>query len=335
LIQKACEDFVLLRMTYLRGVNLSQFRFDYDLTWMAFFLDADGRIYSRYGSRNAVSADSHNSAEGLLHTMREVRRLHREASARPQPTPASVPEVRPGDIPALTDLGYGASCVRCHMVHEALVAQKRKDGTFRRGDFWLYPPPENVGVKLDLKRGNRVREVLPDSFAARAGLKTGDELLRANGTRVLSVADFQQVLNDLPAKSRLTIEADRAGKPVKTVLALSGDWKRSDGSWRKSIRQMSRYQTTLARSLAAVPPEEQRRLGIAEGQLALRVTESEAEVHAAGLCKDDIVVAFDGQRRVPYRRPEFYLLLEHQRGDRMRITFLRDGKEQTVTLLVP
>src|SRR5262249_942514 len=79
-IQKMCEDFVLLRMTYLRGVNLSLFRYDYDLTWMGFFLDADGRVYSRYGSRDAGSADSQNSAEGLLYTMQEVRRLHREES---------------------------------------------------------------------------------------------------------------------------------------------------------------------------------------------------------------------------------------------------------------
>src|SRR5438309_35224 len=35
----------------MRGVDLDLFDFDYDLTWMAFFLDADGRVLGRAGLR--------------------------------------------------------------------------------------------------------------------------------------------------------------------------------------------------------------------------------------------------------------------------------------------
>ena len=87
------ENFVLLRMTYLRGVNIGLFAYDYDMTWTAFFLDAEGRIYSRYGSRDSSSADSHNSAAGLVHTMAEVLRVHKEETAKEKPAyqlPAAV-----------------------------------------------------------------------------------------------------------------------------------------------------------------------------------------------------------------------------------------------------
>ena len=45
-IIELCKDFVLLRMTYLRGVNIAIFEYDYDMTWMSFFLDADARCSS-------------------------------------------------------------------------------------------------------------------------------------------------------------------------------------------------------------------------------------------------------------------------------------------------
>lgn len=35
----------------MNGVDLKQFQFDYDQTWCAFFLNADGTIYGRYGTR--------------------------------------------------------------------------------------------------------------------------------------------------------------------------------------------------------------------------------------------------------------------------------------------
>jgi len=78
---------VLLRMTYLRGVNIGLFAYDFDQTWMAFFMDADLRIYCRYGSRDATSADAHNSAEGLLHSMKRVPAVHKEETANPKPAP--------------------------------------------------------------------------------------------------------------------------------------------------------------------------------------------------------------------------------------------------------
>jgi len=334
-ILKMSENFVLLRITQLRGVNIALFAYDYDQTWMSFFLDADARIYSRYGSRDNNSADSHNSPEGLLHTMEQVLRVHKEESAKPRPPYLLPPPVKPEELPIMKEIGYANTCIRCHMVHEAQIAQKAKDGKLQRGSLWLYPPMENIGVKLDLKEGNLVREVLPDSFAARTGVQTGDRLRSANGSRVLTIADLQFVLNGLESRSQLTLEADRAGQPLKAVLELDGDWRRSDVSWRKSIRLRAFHTSNLGRYLATIKGAEKTNLGIPDDDVAFRLMDSKGELLDAGLRKDDVIVAFDGKRRVPYRDARYYWFLEHQRGEKMEVTFLRGGKEQTTTIILP
>lgn len=333
-IRELSERFVLLRMTYLRGVNLALFGYDYDQTFMTFFLDPEGRIYSRYGSRTAASAEALNSVEGLLHTMHGVLKAHKEDSLKSRPAYKLPDPKKPADIPALTDLGYGNSCVRCHMVHEAQLAQKRKDDGWRKGDFWLYPPPENIGLELDKAEGNLIRAVKADSFAARAGLKDGDRLRSANGTRVLSRADLEWVLNGLAADSKLTLVAEREGQKVTADLELTGDWRRWDVSWRMSVRRTGN-RFSFASALNPLTAPEKAKVDLAEEDLALRVTAEPAALRNAGLKKGDLIVAFDGKRQLIYRRPVYYPLLEHGAGDKMEVTFLRDGKEEKATVVIP
>jgi serine protease Do len=348
-----CEDFVLLRLTYLRGVNLSIFDYDYDQTWMSFFLDADGRVISRYGSRDAGSAEGHNSIPGLLYTMERVLKVHKEESAKEKPAEAKPVEpavkkpaaLLPEDMPGMRDLGYAGTCVRCHMVHEAKIQEQRKekDGV-KRGAFWFWPLPDNVGLKLDPKKGNLVQEVIPESFAAKAGLQKGDTLRSANGARVLTIADLEFVLNGLGSPSELTIEAERDGETVTATLKLEGDWRRWDVSWRKSVRMIA-FRTSPARSMIPLPDPERAKLNIEKGDLALRVAatfdfktrkaELSAELKDAGLQANDVVVAFDGKRKVPYRFPQYFLLLEHIKGDKVEVTYLRNGKEAKATVVVP
>jgi len=332
---KKAEQFVKLRLTFLRGVDIGIFDFDFDQTWMAFFLDADGRVLSRYGSRSAGSAESHNSLEGLADTMDRVLALHRELREQYGPPVPVAAAKRPGDLPGLNFLGYAGSCVRCHMVHESLFEQKRREGKLQPGDLWLYPVPETIGLTLDTKFGNAIRNVLPESAAARAGIRAGDEVRAANGMPILTIADLQYVLNAIPAKGRLTLDLARGARDRQVVLDLDGDWKRWDVSWRKSIRQMSKRQSAFVRGLALVAPGDRKKLGIAANAIGFRLNAVAGEAQNAGLQKDDIVVAFDGKREVIYQHAQLYMYLEHKSGDTMKVTVLRAGKEETVDLLVP
>ena len=331
-IVELCSDFVLLRLTYLRGANIAIFDYDYDLTWMSFFLDADGRVISRYGSRSSASADSHNTSAGLLNTMREVLAVHKEESAKPKTTYV-MPKQQPSDIPAYNRM-YGNSCGRCHMLNEAKWEQQRADGTMKPGAFFLFPLPENIGITLDLTRGNQIKAIKPDSFAQKANLKVNDTIRFANGVRILTCADMQHVLNKLEPESTLTLEIERKGRPLKALVELSGDWRASDVSWRKSIR-MRAFNNNFTRHLVALPATEKDRLGIDREQIAYRLTDSKGEVQEAGLMKNDVIVAMDGKRLIPYRVPHYYPFIDHKSGDMMEVTVLRDGKERTLSLRVP
>jgi serine protease Do len=334
-LAKKADQFVKLRLTYLRDANIGVFDFDFDQTWMSFFLDADGRVLSRYGSRSAASAENHNSLEGLADTMDRVLALHKESREQYGP-PVPAPAVkRPGDLPGLGFLGYAGSCVRCHMVHEGLFEEKRRAGKLEPSDLWLYPVPETIGLTLDTKFGNAVQRVLPGSAAARAGVRVGDEIRAANGTPILTIADLEHVLNGVPAKGRLTLDLARGVRERQVVLDLDGDWKRWDVSWRKSIRVMSKRQSAFVRGLALVAPADRKKLGIAEDAIAFRLNAIAGEAQKAGLEKDDIVIAFDGKREVIYQNAQLYMYLEHKSGDTMKVTVLRAGKEETVDLIVP
>ena len=59
----------------MNGVDLKLFRFDGDLTWMSFFMDAHNRFYTRYGGRNDSGAESHLNRESLIRLMDGVIRI--------------------------------------------------------------------------------------------------------------------------------------------------------------------------------------------------------------------------------------------------------------------
>lgn len=350
-IAELADKFVLLRITYMRDTDIALFGYDYDQTWMTFFLNGEGRVYSRFGSRDASSAESYNSVEGLAWTMKEVLKVHKppkelgkEDSATADPPYKRPVTKKPGDIPALHDLGLAGTCVRCHMIHEAQFAQKRKDDGAQKGDFWVFPPPENVGIKLDKIEGNLIREVLTGSAAEKSGLKVGDRLRTANDTRIITRADFEMVLNALPSKATLKVTVQRGTEVVKADLELADEWRRCDPSWRKSVRLTARRWLGNYDTLILLNREERAALKIPEDNLALSVKETDdgsgatklpAIYRKANLEEGDVIVAFDGNRKPVYRFPHFYPMFEHVKGDKMEITFLRDGKEQTVTVTVP
>ena len=69
-------------MTRIDNSDLSLFEFDYDLTFMVFFLDGRERIYARYGGRDSQGPDSRQSLAGLRYTMESVLQEHRKADPR-------------------------------------------------------------------------------------------------------------------------------------------------------------------------------------------------------------------------------------------------------------
>src|SRR5262249_38669839 len=130
--------------------------------------------------------------------------------------------------------------------------------------------PENAGVTLEVDHNNQVKAVLPDSPAARAGVKAGDTLLKANDTPVLTGADLQFALNSVPDEGTLTLQVARGGRaqPAMT-LRLPRGWRRTDISWRASQDGIPPQIGVWGESL---PADQRRQRGLAPDRLALRVT---------------------------------------------------------------
>src|SRR5262245_39911335 len=102
-------------MTRMNGVDLNLFPFDYDLTWFGLFMDAECRIYSRYGGRDAASPEGRLSGKGLLHVMDEVLKLHAAARKDKLP-PVKRPAPRlPDELPRMKDVlnGNKDGCIHC------------------------------------------------------------------------------------------------------------------------------------------------------------------------------------------------------------------------------
>src|SRR5262245_46218481 len=114
-IRPAAREFVLVRLTRMRGVDLDLFDFDFDLTWMAFFLDADGRVLGRYGGRDADGPDGRSSLAGLRYALERALALHKSGKA-PPPARAARPRTVE-DLPAARRLSAWG-CVHCHQVYD-------------------------------------------------------------------------------------------------------------------------------------------------------------------------------------------------------------------------
>jgi S1-C subfamily serine protease len=83
-----------------------------------------------------------------------------------------------------------------------------------------------LGVRLEAKReGLTVLDTVPGSPAEKAGIRTGDVLLRLNGKPAKGLEDF--VLNVAGKKpgTRVTLEIRRDGENMKFHVALG---KRGD-----------------------------------------------------------------------------------------------------------
>src|SRR5581483_9590859 len=112
--------------------------------------------------------------------------------------------LRVEDFPA-AQKRRGHECIHCHQVNEYRRAVRKASGEWTRDELWAYPLPENVGITLEVDRGNYVRHIAPDSAAARAGMKAGDIVKNANGASVASFADLQYALHRAPAVGKLPI----------------------------------------------------------------------------------------------------------------------------------
>jgi hypothetical protein len=328
-IADLAREFVLLSVGNMRGVDLDLFDFDYDLTWFAFFLNADGRVYGRYGGRDADSPGKYLSLAGLRYAMAEALDQHGRAPRTPGPVLHKT--VRTAErYQAARQRGDGA-CIHCHHVNEFRREAEQAAGTWRAEDVWVYPLPVNVGLTLDKDQGNRVRAVADGSAADRAGLRAGDRIRSVGGRPVASFADLQYALHRAPARGRLPVVWERPGAVTTGSLALAAGWRETDLSWRWSLRNLGPSPGVYGDDLTAA---EKQALGLGAKRLAFRQGSFvPPAAQRAGIQQQDIILGVDGRHlEMTARQFDVYVRLNYRVGDEVTFNLVRAGKRADVPM---
>ncbi|MFL5241627.1 MAG: Trx7/PDZ domain-containing (seleno)protein [Gemmataceae bacterium] len=328
-IRDIADKFVRVRLTRIDGMDLNLFEFDYDLTFMVFFLNKDKEIYGRYGGRDSESADSRQSLEGLKYAMQSVLGMHeREDKAFAPKSESSSQFIK--EFNGRKSKG----CMHCHQVKEALDSELHRLARWSRDNVWRYPLPENLGIILEVNRGDRVKEIKAKSPAAEAGLRKGDVLKRLNGVPIHSFADAQYALDIAPGEGTIPIIWQRDGKDLQEKLALPQGWRKTDASWRPSVRHLIPSARLGGADLTAA---ERKRLGLSEKQLAFRESEPVSrQAQEAGIRAGDIILGLDeAPLEMNLNQFQDYVRGTFLIGDKLTIVLLRDGKrtKATMTLL--
>ncbi len=337
------QQFVCVRVIKTQGLDQRVFQFDLDNSTVVFMLNADGTVYGRYGSRNGNAGNSDNllSVTAAQKAMERALDLHRDypgnkaqlaAKIGPEPEYA-VPEQMPGLAARNVSPVTRKACIHCHMVGEQRILMKWNAGTLKPADLYVYPLPDNIGLRIDLDDGRRIAQVTPGSPAAQAGLQAGDELLTLAGQPLVSLADIQWVLNGLAAETTLVATARRGDAVKDFEIVLRGTWRESDIAWRASSWGGLRH----GLQTEPLTPDEKRALGVAEPRLALRVKKmygsAQKVLSPAGLRQGDVIVKLgDDTDDLDESRFLVYLRTTWGPQDSIPVSVVRNGQRLELTL---
>ncbi len=320
-----------MRITRMRDVQLGVFDFDYDLTWMGFFVEPDGTVLGRYGGRDADSSESRLSLKGLRYALTAAAQTHRNRQqAKPPAEKPTFVSRKVADYPGIKRFAPNA-CIHCHQVQELQREALQARGEWSLDKLWIYPLPENVGLTLEVDRGNVVAQVAPKSAADNAGLRKGDIVQRIDTYSIASFADAQYALHRHDGNKPLAVVWQRDGQEMKGKLDLADGWRKTDISWRWSLRRLEPSSWVHGDDLTA---EEKKALGLSEKRLALRQGDFVTPpARQAGIKQNDILVGVDGKElEMSGRQFSVYIKLNYKVGDKVTYNLLRDGKRVDVVV---
>lgn len=356
------DQFVCVRMIQINDLDLSRHQFDFELTWAAFFLNGDGTVYGRYGTRsendrkrNVKFARSDTRAErdgmprdmslsGLKAAMRAALALHRryeggEADELRAGLAGKIGEPWPWRTPSEIP-GIRRSCTHCHQVPSNLVLHHRKQaGGVPDALLWSFPMPDALGFALDPREAATITRVDAGSEARGAGLRAGDRIRALGGQPVLSPADVQWVLQHATEGQPLPMEVTRAGapRPVRTRIMVTKGWRRRAGfswRWRSNRETLSRILDGEAWHCEDLSKEERRGLQLGADALAIRVVGNLGRGRGRRLSSGDVIIGVDGDTRLANTSEFFaYIMQRKQPGTQLELTVLRGDETQRV--LVP
>ena len=329
-IRALAQEYVLLRIGNMRGVDLSIFDFDYDMQWCALMLTPAGEVLGRFGGRDADTPAKYQTLPGLRHSLASaLERFKAGDVAKLPPRMKMVAE----DYPAAERRAENA-CIHCHHVYEFRRDYLQSKGEWRLDEVWVYPQPENIGLTLDLNQGDRVVSVQPKSAAAKLGIKAKDRLTRINDIPIASIADVQFALHKAPKKGDVALVWQSESQEGKGTIALAENWRQTDISWRWSLKSLAPNPSIIGDDLGL---EERVKRGLDARQLAYRHMNflTPAARHA-GLQANDVIIGIDDKSlSMSARQFEAHIRLNYRVGQEVTLNVLRGKERVKVKLKLP
>jgi len=235
--------------------------------------------------------------------------------------------------------------------------------TMDEGGSWLGVELQDVDaaktkeLKLPAERGALLSAIVPDSPAAKAGLKENDVITELNGQRVESAMQFRRMVREIPAGRTLQLSVVRGGKSQSISATLAKrEERRGEGPHGFRSREFNFRMPEMpeipempdfdwhAQMLGGNRP----RLGIdgddLSGQLGeffgapdgeailVRGVNESSPAEKAGIKAGDVLIQFNGERirTVGDLREKLSALGEMKDKKTVKITLLRNHKEMTV-----
>lgn len=191
-----------------------------------------------------------------------------------------------------------------------LTAQMVQYGQVKRGELGIMGTELNSelakAMKVDAQRGAFVSQVMPNSSAAKAGIKAGDVITSLNGKPISSFAALRAEVGSMPIGSKVTLGLLREGKPVNVSLEL---------------QQSSQNQVDSSTIFSSIEGAEMSNKGADKGVVVNNV-KANSPAARIGLKKGDVIMGANQQpvkniaelRKILDSKPSV-LALNIQRGD--------------------
>ena len=193
---------------------------------------------------------------------------------------------------------------------KSLTSQMVEFGQVRRGELGIMGTELNSelakAMKVDAQRGAFVSQVMPNSSAAKAGIKAGDVITTLNGKPISSFAALRAQVGTMPVGSKVTLGLLRDGKPVNVQIEL---------------QQSSQTQIDSGNIFSGIEGAEMSNKGQDKG-VVVNSVKANSQAAQIGLKKGDVILAANQQpvkniaelRKILDAKPSV-LALNIQRGD--------------------
>ena len=141
--------------------------------------------------------------------------------------------------------------------------------------------------KLSSPEGALVAQVVPDSAAARAGIKAGDVILKFNGAPIVDSGSLSVRVNATAPGEKATLDIMREGKAMTVNVTIGSASNATVAKNGEAAPEGSH----LGMKLRPLTPDERSQAGVSGG---LVVEESSGRAAEAGIQEGDVVLSVNG-----------------------------------------